>query len=81
MSIDIYQLLSLNPLRKCQTKRCGFGNNVVYPFGVTTMNCVDKLKNMLALRFYVTDFFDTFNLRRKGLFYVEFIEGCRHCNT
>ena len=73
-SIDIYEALSLNSLRKCQTKLCGLGNSVVYPLGVTTINCLNKLKNVFTLQFYVTDVFDSVFLREKTCFTLNLLK-------
>ena len=74
MSIDIYESLSLSPLQNCQTKLCGFGNSVVYPLGVTTITCLDKLKNVFALQFYVTDVFDSVILGEKACFTLNLLK-------
>ena len=74
MSIDIYESLFLSPLQNCQTKLCGFGNSVVYPLGVTTITCLDKLKNVFALQFYVTDVFDSVILGEKACFTLNLLK-------
>ena len=68
MSSDVYESLSLHLLRKCKTKLTGFGNSVVYPIGVTTFICLDKLNNVFALKFYITDVFDSVILGEKACF-------------
>ena len=74
-SIDIYESLSLSPLRKCQTKLYGFGNNVVYPLVVTTISCLGKLKNVFTMQFYVTDIFDFVILGEKSCFTLNLLKG------
>ena len=56
----LYDSLSFkSPPRACKTKLHGFGNSVVQPCGVATINCFDKHNNLFALQFYITDVFES----------------------
>ena len=57
-----------SPPRACKTKLHGFGNSVVEPCGVATINCFDKLNNLFALPFYVTDVFESIILGEAACF-------------
>ena len=75
MSCVVYDSLCFkSPPHSCKTKLHGFGNSVVQPCGVATINCFEKHNNLFALPFYVTDVFESVILSEAACFEMNLLK-------